>query len=156
MRMTKAIKKNDDTPGLDVRRGAGPLTGIIVLLVGLMMLGTFCVVGDVLEDGFTLSQQDIALSCQKPSTVRLSLPDPSKEGEAAWILAAFVFGSDAGAGNGGSPAPRLAFAAMQRRRQGPRSQDQRKCTSKNDTARPQAISACFRSWTDALCSFTKA
>jgi hypothetical protein len=94
-RMTKTTtKKYGEMPGLELPRSTGPLTGIIVLLVSLTILVTLSVGGDLLENGMTLSQQDISvalsqdeisLSCPMPATLRLSLPDLSKEGEAAWI-----------------------------------------------------------------------
>jgi hypothetical protein len=83
-----------ETAGREVPRKTGPMTGVIVLLVSLTILVTLSVGGDLLENGMTVSQDeisrlssqdDISLSCPMPATLRLSLPDLSREGEAAWI-----------------------------------------------------------------------
>jgi hypothetical protein len=103
MRMTKTTTKysetNSGTAGCEVPRKTGPLTGVIVLLVSMTILVTLSVGGDLLENGMTLSQDeisrlssqegmsqdDILPSCPMPATLRLSLPDLSKESEGAWI-----------------------------------------------------------------------
>jgi hypothetical protein len=98
MRMTKTTTKYSEThsgtAGCEVPRKTGPLTGVIVLLVSMTILVTLSVGGDLLENGMTLSQDeisrlssqdDISLCCPMPATLRLSLPDLSKEGEGAWI-----------------------------------------------------------------------
>jgi hypothetical protein len=98
MRMMKTTTKYRETYGetasREVPRTTGPLTGVTVLLVSLTILVTLSVGGDLLESGMTLSQDEISklasqdeisLSCSMPATLRLSLPDLSKEGEAAWI-----------------------------------------------------------------------
>jgi hypothetical protein len=98
MRMTKMTTKYRETPsgtaGFEVPGKTGPLTGVIILLVSLTILVTFSVGGDLLENGMTVSQDeisqissqdDISLSCPMPATLQLSLPDLSREGEAAWI-----------------------------------------------------------------------
>jgi hypothetical protein len=69
MRMT-AEAKNTETPGLHVRRQEGPLAGVIILLFTSTILATFSIVGDLLQDGMTLSQEDISLSCPMTATVR--------------------------------------------------------------------------------------
>jgi len=85
---------SSETAGREVPRKTGPMTGVIVLLVSLTILVTLSVGGDLLENGMTVSQDeisrlssqdDISLSCPMPATLRLSLPDLSREGEAAWI-----------------------------------------------------------------------
>ena len=82
------------TAGCEVPRKTGPLGGVIVLLVSLTVLVTLSVGGDLLESGMTVSQDqiskfssqdEISLSCPMPATLRLSLPDLSRDGEAAWI-----------------------------------------------------------------------
>jgi hypothetical protein len=87
-------KKYSKTPDLKVARQTGPLTGIVVLLVGLPILAALSLGGDLLENDLTLSQDEMsALSsqeaipqyCSMPATFRLYLPDLSKKGEAAWI-----------------------------------------------------------------------
>ena len=96
--MTKTTTKYRETygktAGCEVARTTGPLTGVIVLLVSMTILGTLSVGGDLLENATTLSQDDISLalsqdeislSCPMPATLQLSLPDLSKEGGAAWI-----------------------------------------------------------------------
>ena len=96
--MIKTTTNYSETPGgtagCEVPRKTGPLTGVIVLLVSLTILVTLSVGGDLLENGMTVSQDeisklssqdDISLSCPMPATLRLSLPDLSREGEAAWI-----------------------------------------------------------------------
>ncbi len=96
--MTKTTTKYRETygktAGCEVARTTGPLTGVIVLLASMMILGTLSVGGDLLENAMTLSQDDISLalsrddislSCPMPATLQLSLPDLSKEGEGAWI-----------------------------------------------------------------------
>jgi hypothetical protein len=100
MRMTKTTTKNtkntethSETMSCRVPCTAGPLTGVIVLLVSLTVLVTLSVGGDLLENGMTLSQDEISklsqdeisLSCPMPAALRLSVPDLSKDGEAAWI-----------------------------------------------------------------------
>jgi hypothetical protein len=98
MRMTKTTTKYRETygktAGCGVPRTTGPLTGVIVLLVSMTILVTLSVGGNLLENAMTLSQDDISklslqdeisLSCPMPATLQLSLPDLSKEGEAAWI-----------------------------------------------------------------------
>ena len=91
---TKYRETYGKTAGCEVARTTGPLTGVIVLLVSLTILVTLSVGGDLLESGMTLSQDEISklssqdeisLSCPMPATLRLSLPDLSKDGEAAWI-----------------------------------------------------------------------
>jgi hypothetical protein len=81
METTKTSERSD----LDVRHRAGPLAGVMVLTVSLTTVVTFCVVGDIVENGMTLSQEEISLSCPMPGSVRFSLPDLSKGGDAAWI-----------------------------------------------------------------------
>jgi hypothetical protein len=92
--MTKYNETDGGTAGREVPRQTGPLTGVIVLLVSLTILVTLSVGGDLLENGMTVSQDeisklssqdDISPSCPMPATLRLSLPDLSREGEAAWI-----------------------------------------------------------------------
>src|SRR4029077_14538369 len=98
MRMTKMTTRyretHSGTAGYEVPGKTGPLTGVIVLLVSLTILLTLSVGGDLLKSGMTVSQaeisklssqDDISLSCPMPATLRLSLPDLSREGEAAWI-----------------------------------------------------------------------
>ena len=91
---TNYNETSSETPGREVPRKTGPMTGVIVLLVSLTILVTLSVGGDLLENGMTVSQDeisrlssqdDISLSCPMPATLRLSLPDLSREGEAAWI-----------------------------------------------------------------------
>jgi hypothetical protein len=91
---TKYSETSSETAGCGVPRKTGPLTGVIVLLVSLTVLVTLSVGGDLLENGMTLSQDEISqlssqdemsLACPMPATLRLSLPDLSKDGEAAWI-----------------------------------------------------------------------
>jgi hypothetical protein len=94
-KMTTKYRETDSgTAGCQVPRKTGPLAGVIVLLVSLTILVTLSVGGDLLENGMTVSQDeisqissqdDISLSCPMPATLRLSLPDLSREGEAAWI-----------------------------------------------------------------------
>jgi hypothetical protein len=97
--MTKTTTKYRETygktAGCEAARTTGPLTGVIVLLVSMTILVTVSVGGDLLENAMTLSQDDISvalsqdeisLSCPMPATLRLSLPDLSKEGEAAWMI----------------------------------------------------------------------
>jgi hypothetical protein len=91
---TKYSETSSETVVCEVPCKTGPLTGVIVLLVSLTVLVTLSVGGDLLENGMTLSQDEISqlssqdemsLSCAMPATLRLSLPDLSKDGEAAWI-----------------------------------------------------------------------
>ena len=91
---TNYSERHSETAGCEVPRKTGPLTGVIVLLVSMTILVTLSVGGDLLENGMTLSQDeisrlssqdDISPSCPMPATLRLSVPDLSKEGEAAWI-----------------------------------------------------------------------
>jgi hypothetical protein len=91
---TNYSETSSETRGREVPRKTGPMTGVIVLLVSLTILVTLSVGGDLLENGMTVSQDeisrlssqdDISLSCPMPATLLLSLPDLSREGEAAWI-----------------------------------------------------------------------
>jgi hypothetical protein len=91
---TKYSETSSEMAGCEVPCKTGPLTGVIVLLVSLTVLVTLSVGGDLLENGMTLSQDEISqlssqdemsLSCPMSATLRLSLPDLSKDGEAAWI-----------------------------------------------------------------------
>jgi hypothetical protein len=83
MRMM-AEAKMTETSRLHIRRQEGPLAGFIILLFTLTILATFSIVGDLLEDGMILLQEDISLSCPMTTTVRFYLPDLYKEREAAW------------------------------------------------------------------------
>jgi hypothetical protein len=94
MPMTNTTTRCSNPPNPKVPRQTGPFTGIIVLLIGLPILAALSFGGDLLENGMTLSQDEISkLSsqepnsryCPMPATLRLYLPDLSKRGEAAWI-----------------------------------------------------------------------
>jgi hypothetical protein len=73
-----------ETPGLHVQRQDGSLAGFIVLLFTLTILATFSIVGELLESGMALSEEDVSLSCPMTARIRFSLPDLSKGSEAAW------------------------------------------------------------------------
>lgn len=79
--MTEANRKIGEPSDVASTR-EGPLTGIIVLLTCLTILTSFYVVGDVLDTDTEVSRDDISLSCPAPATLRLTLLDLSRDGQA--------------------------------------------------------------------------
>jgi hypothetical protein len=96
--MTNITTTSAETGNHQHARPAGPFIGVVVFLVSLTIVAAFTIGGDFLEDALTVSQEELmavsredpAPSCPMPATLRIALPDLSRDGEAAWTQANWI------------------------------------------------------------------